>query len=226
MRSCRRLGRPCQNSNIRDSLNLSAKSLNVVLDPIKVEITNYPEGQSEQLSAQNNAKNQDLGSRTLTFSKYIYIERDDFCENPPPKYKRLSPDVEVRLMNAYFIKCNEVIKDDEGNVVKLKCTYDPETKSGSGFTGRKPNGNIHWVDAGNCVSIEVNEFDSLMVEKEEGELEFNPDSIKTYKGAVAEKAIGSANLQDRFQFIRNGFYAKDPKYAKEGRSTSAYRIAR
>lgn len=206
------------NHAIRDDLNLSAKGLNVVLNPLKVEIINYPQDQSEELSAVNNPKNPELGERTLTFSRHIYIERDDFTQNPPPKYKRLSPGVEVRLMNAYFIKCEEVIEDEAGNVIELKCSYDPATKSGSGFKDRKPNGNIHWVDANNCVNIEVHEFGDLMVDKGGEKLEFNPNSLSVYKDAVAEKNIEHAQLCDRFQFIRNGYYAMDYKYAKEGKN--------
>jgi len=137
-----------------------------VLDPLKVVITNYPEGQIEWLDAENNPENPDMGNRKIPFSREIYIERDDFMENPPSKYFRLFPGNEVRLKHAYFVKCNDVIKDADGNVVEIHCTYDPETKSGTGFTGRKVKGTIHWVEATQAVPAEFRLYEPLILEEE------------------------------------------------------------
>lgn len=196
---------------IRDDLNLTVKTAMVVLDPIKVVITNYDEGKVEYLEGSNNPKNKDLGTRKIPFSKYIYIERDDFSENPPSDYKRLSLGEEVRLFHAYFIKLNEIIKDDLGNVIELHCTYDPETKSGSGFKGRKPKGTIHWVDANNNVKLIVNHYDYLMKTLENGEMIFNEESLKVYDNAIAEEFLKDTESFDRYQFMRNGYYVRDYK---------------
>lgn len=151
---------------IREDLKMKAPRTMAVLDPLKVVITNYPEGQTEWLEAENNSENPEMGSRQIPFSREIYIERDDFMENPPSKYFRLFPGNEVRLKNAYFVKCNDVIKDAEGNVVEIHCTYDPETKSGSGFIGRKVKGTIHWVEATQAVPAEFRLYEPLILEEE------------------------------------------------------------
>lgn len=151
---------------IREDLKMKAPRTMAVLDPLKVVITNYPEGQVEWLEAENNSENPEMGSRQIPFSREIYIERDDFMENPPSKYFRLFPGNEVRLKNAYFVKCNDVIKDAEGNVVEIHCTYDPETKSGTGFTGRKVKGTIHWVEATQAVPAEFRLYEPLILEEE------------------------------------------------------------
>lgn len=151
---------------IREDLKLKAPRTMAVLDPLKVVITNYPEGQTEWLDAENNPENPDMGNRKIPFSREIYIERDDFMENPPSKYFRLFPGNEVRLKHAYFVKCNDVIKDADGNVVEIHCTYDPETKSGTGFTGRKVKGTIHWVEATQAVPAEFRLYEPLILEEE------------------------------------------------------------
>lgn len=206
---------------IREDLKLKALRTMAVLKPLKVVITNYPDDQVEMLEAENNSENPEMGSRQIPFSREIYIEQDDFMENPPNKYFRLFPGNEVRLKNAYFIKCNEFIKDEQGNVVELHCTYDPETKSGSGFTGRKVKGTIHWVDAKHAVPAEFRLYEPLILD-EEGEdgasfLEHvNPNSLEIVQGFV-EDNMKAAKPQDKFQFFRHGYFNVDPKYTTEGR---------
>ncbi|WP_099093107.1 glutamine--tRNA ligase/YqeY domain fusion protein [Paenibacillus yonginensis] len=216
---------------IREDLKMKAPRTMAVLDPLKVVITNYPEGQSEMLEAENNSENPEMGSRQIPFSREIYIEREDFMENPPSKYFRLFPSNEVRLKHAYFIKCNEVIKDAEGNVVEIHCTYDPETKSGTGFTGRKVKGTIHWVDAASAVPAEFRLYEPLISsadDEEEGEAEesekvevksfldqVNPNSLEIVKGFV-EPQLAEAKPHDKFQFFRHGYFNVDPKVSKPG----------
>ncbi|MFD0714845.1 glutamine--tRNA ligase/YqeY domain fusion protein [Paenibacillus sp. GCM10027626] len=207
---------------IREDLKLKAPRTMAVLQPLKVVITNYPEGQVEWLEAENNAENEEMGSRQIPFSREIYIERDDFMENPPSKYFRLFPGNEVRLKHAYFITCQEVVKDESGNVVELRCTYDPETKSGSGFTGRKVKGTIHWVEASRAVAAEFRLFEPLLHDGE-GEddrplLErVNPNSMEVQQGFV-EPNMKEAAGQDKFQFFRHGYFNVDPQL------TSAERV--
>jgi len=200
---------------IREDLKLKVPRTMGVLRPLKVVITNYPEGQTEELEAEINPENPEMGNRTITFSREIYIEQDDFMENPPSKYFRLFPGNEVRLKNAYFIKCNDFVKDAEGNVVEIHCTYDPETKSGSGFTGRKVKGTIHWVDASNAVPAEFRLYEPLILDEERGDsdnfLEFiNPNSLEVVQGFVAPD-MNDAKPQDKFQFFRHGYFNIDPK---------------
>ncbi|MEX2414876.1 MAG: glutamine--tRNA ligase/YqeY domain fusion protein [Paenibacillaceae bacterium] len=200
---------------IREDLKLKALRTMAVLKPLRVIITNYPEGKTEQLEAENNAENPEMGNRLIPFSREIYIEQDDFMEIPPNKYFRLFPGNEVRLKNAYFIKCNEFIKDDQGNVVELHCTYDPETKSGSGFTGRKVKGTIHWVDAQHALPAEFRLYEPLIMnaEKEDGDsfLEhINPNSLEIIEGFV-EPTLKDSKAQDKFQFFRHGYFNVDPK---------------
>lgn len=205
---------------IREDLKLKALRTMAILNPLKVVITNYPEDKEEMLPAENNPENPEMGIREIPFSREIYIEQDDFMEDPPAKYFRLFPGNEVRLKNAYFIKCHEVIKDENGNVSELHCTYDPETKSGSGFKGRKVKGTIHWVEARNAVPAEFRLYESLMTdeEQEEGEtfLDYlNPDSLSIIKGFV-EPNMKSVVAQDKFQFFRHGYFNVDPKWTKQG----------
>ncbi len=200
---------------IREDLKLKVPRTMAVLRPLKVVITNYPEGQVELLEAENNAENEEMGSRQIPFSREIYIERDDFMENPPSKYFRLFPGNEVRLKHAYFIVCQEVVKDEDGNVVELRCTYDPETKSGSGFTGRKVKGTIHWVEASQAVPAEFRLYEPLVKDDTEGEgkpfLErINPNSLEVLQGFV-EPTLKGARGQDKFQFFRHGYFNVDPK---------------
>ncbi|WP_308636778.1 glutamine--tRNA ligase/YqeY domain fusion protein [Paenibacillus silvisoli] len=201
---------------IREDLKLKAPRTMAVLAPLKVVITNYPEGQVEMLEAENNAENEEMGSRQIPFSREIYIEQDDFMENPPSKYFRLFPGNEVRLKHAYFITCQEVIKDEAGNVVELRCTYDPETKSGSGFTGRKVKGTIHWVEASQAVRAEFRLFEPLLLDNPENEdKEFleriNPNSLEVLQGFV-EPNMKEAKGQDKFQFFRHGYFNVDPNH--------------
>lgn len=200
---------------IREDLKLKAPRTMAVVRPLKVVITNYPEGQVEWLEAENNNENEEMGTRQIPFSREIYIEQDDFMENPPAKYFRLFPGNEVRLKHAYFIKCEEVVKNEAGEVVELRCTYDPETKSGTGFTGRKVKGTLHWVEASNAVSAEFRHFEPLITsEAEEGDKTFleciNPDSLQVLGGFV-EPGMKEAAAGDKFQFFRHGYYSVDPK---------------
>lgn len=227
---------------IREDLKLKAPRTMAVLDPLKVVITNYPEGQVEQLPAENNPENPEMGTRMIPFSREIYIERDDFMENPPPKYHRLYPGNEVRLKHAYFIKCEEVIKDETGKVIELRCTYDPETKSGSGFTGRKVKGTIHWVEASHAVPAEFRLYEPLIFDEDgdddaaaeerehasgEDRLagaasvdtsflnKINPNSLVKKHGFV-EPGLKDAEPQSKFQFFRHGYFNVDPKDSKPG----------
>ncbi|ATO49261.1 glutamine--tRNA ligase/YqeY domain fusion protein [Brevibacillus laterosporus] len=201
---------------IREDLKLKAPRTMGVVKPLKVVITNYPEGQVEWLEAEINPENPEMGFRLIPFTREIYVEQDDFMENPPSKYFRLFPGNEVRLKHAYFIKCNEVIKDENGNVVELHCTYDPETKSGSGFTGRKVKGTLHWVDATHAIPAEFRLYEPLIldVEEEEGKtfLDYmNPSSLEILQGFV-EPNMAEAKSQDKFQFFRHGYFNVDPKH--------------
>ena len=191
-----------------------------VLDPVKLVIDNYPEGKTEELEAPNNRENESLGSRKITFSRELYIEREDFMENPPKKYYRLFPGNEVRLMYAYFVTCTFVEKDETGKVTVIHCTYDPETKSGSGFTGRKVKGTIHWVNAADCVPLTARLYENIIDEEkgvynEDGSLNLNPHS-ETDVTALCEPALAKAKAFDRFQFVRNGYFCADFRDSKEG----------
>ncbi|AJY74611.1 glutamine--tRNA ligase/YqeY domain fusion protein [Paenibacillus beijingensis] len=204
---------------IREDLKLKALRTMGIIRPLKVVITNYPEGQVEMLEAENNAENEELGTRQIPFSREIYIEQDDFMENPPAKYFRLFPGNEVRLKHAYFIKCEEVIKDASGNVIELRCTYDPETKSGSGFTGRKVKGTLHWVEASQAVPAEFRLYEPLITsEAEETGKPFleciNPGSLEILDGYV-ERNMSGAQGQEKFQFFRHGYFNVDPKLSAD-----------
>lgn len=203
---------------IREDLKLKALRTMAVLQPLKVVITNYPEGRVEMLEAENNAENEEMGTRQIPFSREIYIERDDFMENPPAKYFRLFPGNEVRLKHAYFITCQEVIKDADGNVIELRCTYDPQTKSGSGFTGRKVKGTIHWVEASQAIPAEFRLFEPLLVDGDNDDRPFleriNPNSLEVLEGFV-EPNMKEASGQDKFQFFRHGYFNVDPKLSGE-----------
>lgn len=195
---------------IREDLKAKVESRMVVMDPLKVVITNYPEGQTEEMSVENSRENEELGQRMVPFSRELYVEREDFMEVPEKKYFRLFPGNEVRFKGAYFLTCREVVKDEAGNVTELRCTYDPETRSGSGFEGRKVKGTIHWVDARTAEKITVRAYSYLMVENENGENIINPDSV-TIKEAYAEPAVAGAAAGQRFQFFRHGYYIADEK---------------
>ena len=206
---------------IREDLKLKRPRMMAVLDPIKLVIDNYEEGKTEMLSVANNLENEALGEREVPFSRELYIEREDFMEEPPKKYFRLFPGNEVRLMNAYFVKCTSFEKDENGNVTVVHCTYDPETKSGSGFNGRKVKGTIHWVNAPTAKEVEVRLFENIIDEEkgvyneEDGSINVNPDSKKIVT-AFVEPALSEAKAYESFQFVRNGFYCVDYKDSKEG----------
>jgi glutaminyl-tRNA synthetase len=227
---CREIGVAKNNSTvdsqmlehfIREDLKPKTPIVMGVLRPLKVVITNYPEGQVEMLDAENNGDNPELGNRQIPFSRELYIEQEDFMENPPNKYFRLFPGNEVRLKFAYFIKCNEVIKDAAGNVTEIRCTYDPETKSGSGFNARKVKGTLHWVDAKNAVPAEFRLYEPLILEDDDSDgnnflEQINPNSLEIIEGYV-EPAIEAAKPQDKFQFMRHGYFNVDPKYTIKGK---------
>ncbi|MDO4478652.1 MAG: glutamine--tRNA ligase/YqeY domain fusion protein [Lachnospiraceae bacterium] len=207
---------------IREDLKMKRPRMMAVLDPIKLVIDNYPEGEIEYLDAENNLENPELGSRKIPFGRELYIERDDFMEEPIPKYKRLYPGNEVRLMHAYFVKAVSCEKDENGNVTVVHATYDPETKAGSGFTGRKVKGTIHWVEASSAYRAEVRQYENLIDEEkgvynEDGTMNINPNSMTIINTAVMEPALKEAKSGDSFQFVRNGFYCVDSKYFKEGK---------
>ncbi|MCQ6281489.1 glutamine--tRNA ligase/YqeY domain fusion protein [Bacillus sp. EB600] len=204
---------------VREDLKLKAPRTMAVIKPLKVVITNYPEGQVEWLDAENNPENPDMGSRKIPFSREIYIEQEDFMENPPKKYFRLFPGNEVRLKNAYFIKCEEFIKNENGEVVEIRCTYDPETKSGTGFAGRKVKGTIHWVEASLAVPAEFRLYEPLILDETKDAADgegktfldhVNPNSLEIIQGFV-EPNMKEAQAQDKFQFFRHGYFNVDPK---------------
>ena len=207
---------------IRDDLKMKVPRMMAVLDPIKLVIDNYPEGQTEMLDADNNLENPDLLKRQIPFGRELYIERDDFMETPIPKYKRLYPGNEVRLMHAYFVKAVSCEKDADGKVTVVHCTYDPETKVGTGFTGRKVKGTIHWVPAKEAVTATVRLYENLVDEekgvynKEDGSLNLNPNSLTVIENAKLEPALLDVKPYDAFQFVRSGYYNVDVHDSKEG----------
>ena len=201
---------------IREDLKLSRARMMAVLKPLKLIIDNYPEGQIEELEMPNNLENPELGSRTLPFGRELWIEEDDFREEPPKKYFRLFPGNEVRLMGAYFVKCVGVDKDENGKVIAVHCTYDPETKSGTGFEGRKVKGTIHWVNASTAVNAECRLYENLVDEEkgkldENGNLNLNPNSRIILKDCKLEPNFEGAKAYDSYQFVRNGFFCVDSK---------------
>ncbi|MGG1574850.1 glutamine--tRNA ligase/YqeY domain fusion protein [Fictibacillus sp. NRS-1165] len=209
---------------VREDLKLKAPRTMGILNPLKVVITNYPEGQVEMLDAEINPENPEMGTRQIPFSREIYVEQDDFMENPPKKYFRLFPGNEVRLKHAYFIKCEDVIKDENGNVIELHCTYDVETKSGIGFTGRKVKGTLHWVEASQAIPAEFRLYEPLIRDEDlkaadESEdktfIDFvNEDSLTIQEGFI-EPTMKDAKPQDKFQFFRHGYFNVDPKHTTE-----------
>ena len=206
---------------IREDLKLKKARIMAALDPVKLVIDNYPEDQVEMLEAANNLENEELGSRQIPFSRELYIDREDFMEEPPKKYYRLYPGNEVRLMHAYFVTCTGFEKDENGRVTVVHCTYDPETKQGSGFTGRKVKGTIHWVPAKEAVDVTVRLYENLIDEEkgvynEDGSLNLNPNSVKVLTGCKAEPYIADAKAFDSFQFVRQGFFNVDCRDSKPG----------
>lgn len=206
---------------LREDLQLKAPSAMSVMRPLKLVITNYPEGQTEMVEIENNGKDESQGKRLVPFSRELYIEQEDFMEVPVKKYFRLFPGNEVRLKGAYFVKCTDVIKNENGEVIEVHCTYDPETKSGSGFTGRKVKGTIHWVEAKTAKPAEFRLFEPLILDDEEENEgkhfleQINPNSMEVLQGFIEPTAVENAKLQDKFQLIRNGFFTVDSKYTTE-----------
>jgi glutaminyl-tRNA synthetase len=201
---------------IREDLKLKKPRIMAVLDPVKLIITNYPQGQIEYLEAANNQENEALGVRQIPFGRELYIEREDFMIEPPKKYFRLYPGNEVRLMNAYFVTCTDYVTDENGTVTEIHCTYDPETKSGSGFNARKVKGTIHWVAAATAVNAEVRLYENIVDEEkgvynEDGSLNLNPNSLRILKNCYVEPSIMGAKAPESFQFLRQGFFCIDSK---------------
>ena len=206
---------------IREDLKLKKARMMAILDPVKLVIDNYPEGQTEMLEVPNNLENPELGSRMVPFGRELYIEREDFMEEPPRKYFRLFPGNEVRLMSAYFVTCTGFEKDENGNVTVVHATYDPATKSGSGFCERKVKGTIHWVAAETAKQVEVRLYENIVDEEkgklnEDGSLNLNPNSLTILKNCYVEPALAEAKAYDSFQFVRNGFFCADCKDSKPG----------
>jgi len=206
---------------VREDLKLSRPRMMAALDPVKLIIDNYPEGQSEELTIPNNLENESLGSRTVTFERELYIDRDDFMEEPPKKYYRLYPGNEVRLMSAYFVTCTGFEKDENGKVTVVHATYDPETKQGSGFEGRKVKGTIHWVPASSALKATVRLYENLVDEEkgvydENGNVNVNPNSLTVLTDCMLEPALAEAKPYESFQFVRQGFFCVDYKDSKPG----------
>ncbi len=205
---------------IREDLKMKAKRVMAVLDPIKLVIDNYPEDVTEMLPVVNNLENPELGEREIPFGREIYIERDDFMEEPPKKYFRLFPGNEVRLMNAYFVKCTGFEKDENGNITVVHCTYDPASRGGNSPDGRKVKGTIHWVPVKEAVKVEARLYENIIDEEkgvynEDGSLNLNPNSLTVLKDCYVEPALLGSKAYDSFQFVRNGFFCVDSKDSKE-----------
>ena len=207
---------------LREDLKLKKSRVMAILDPVKLVIDNYPEGQIEELDAPNNMENEELGSRKIPFGRELYIEREDFMEEPPKKYFRLFPGNEVRLMNAYFVTCTGCEKDADGNVTVVHCTYDPETKSGSGFNARKVKGTIHWVAAQTALKAEVRLYENLVDEEKgklnaDGTLNLNPNSLRVLKECYLEPGLKEAKAFESFQLVRNGYFCVDCRDSEPGK---------
>ncbi len=206
---------------IREDLKMDAPRVMAILDPIKLVIDNYPEGQIEELEIDNNVENPALGKRMVPFGRELYIEREDFMEIPPKKYRRLYPGNEVRLMNAYFVTCTEVEKDANGRIIAVHCTYDPESRGGNSPDGRKVRGTIHWVEANSAISATVRLYENIIDEEkgvynvEDGSLNLNPNSLTTCTDCKLEPSLKTAKAYDSFQFVRNGFFCVDSKDSTE-----------
>uniref|UniRef100_UPI004057C029 glutamine--tRNA ligase/YqeY domain fusion protein n=1 Tax=Agathobacter sp. TaxID=2021311 RepID=UPI004057C029 len=206
---------------IREDLKLKRPRMMAVLDPIKVVIDNYPEGQTEYLDVDNNLENPELGKRKVPFTRELYIEREDFMEVPPKKYFRMFPGNEVRLMNAYFVKCESFVKDENGNIIEIHCTYDPASRGGNSPDGRKVKGTIHWVSAEYGKKVTVRLYENLINEElgvynEDGSLNLNPNSLTVVDNCIVEQALMEAKAYDSFQFVRQGFFCADAKDSAEG----------
>lgn len=206
---------------IREDLKLKRPRMMAVLDPVRLIIDNYPENQTEMLTVANNLENETMGTRQVPFGRELYIEREDFMEEPPRKYFRMFPGNEVRLMNAYFVTCTGCVKAENGRIIEVHCTYDPETKCGSGFTGRKVKGTIHWVPAKEAVKAEVRLYENIIDEEkgvynEDGSLNLNPNSLTVLKECYLEPALKDGKPYDSFQFVRQGYFCVDSRDSAEG----------
>lgn len=204
---------------IREDLKVKKPRLMAILDPVKLIIDNYPEGQTESVEAPNNLENEELGSRQIPFGRELYIEREDFMEEPPKKYFRMFPGNEVRLMNAYFVTCTGCVKDENGNITEVHCTYDPATRGGNSADGRKVKGTIHWVPAKQAITAKVRLYENIIDEEkgvynEDGSLNLNPNSLTTLEKCYLEPAFAGAKAYDSFQFVRQGFFCVDAKDSK------------
>ena len=201
---------------IREDLKMKRPRMMAILDPVKVVIDNYPEGETEYLEVVNNLENEELGVRKVPFSRELYIDREDFMEEPPKKYFRMFPGNEVRLMNAYFVTCNSFVKDENGVVTEIHCTYDPASKGGNSPDGRKVKGTIQWVSAAQAVPAEIRLYENIVDEEkgvynEDGSLNLNPNSLTVLKNCVVEENLKDAKAYDSFQFVRQGFFCVDAK---------------
>ncbi len=201
---------------IREDLKLKDARMMAVLDPVKVVIDNYPEGEEEYLEVPNNLENESLGSRKVPFSRELYIDRDDFMEEPPKKYFRMFPGNEVRLMNAYFVTCNSFVKDENGKVTEIHCTYDPASRGGNSPDGRKVKGTIHWVSAAHAIPATIRLYENIVDEEkgvynEDGSLNLNPNSLTVLDNCMVEANLADAKAYDSFQFVRQGFFCVDAK---------------
>ena len=202
---------------IREDLKAKAPRVMAILDPVKLIIDNYPEGQTEMLTVGNNPENETLGSREVPFGRELYIEREDFMEEPPKKYFRMFPGNEVRLMNAYFVKCTGCVKDENGKITQVHCTYDPASKGGNSPDGRKVKGTIHWVAASTAVPAEIRLYENIIDEEkgvynvEDGSLNLNPNSLTVMKNCRVEPSLTGAVSPERFQFVRQGFFCVDSR---------------
>ena len=201
---------------IREDLKLKKPRMMAILDPVKVVIDNYPEGQIEYLDVVNNLENEELGSRKVPFGREIYIDREDFMEEPPKKYFRMFPGNEVRLMNAYSVTCNSFVKDENGKVTEIHCTYDPASRGGNSPDGRKVKGTIQWVSAEKNVKAEIRLYENIVDEEkgvynEDGSLNLNPNSLTVLKDCYVEENLADAKAYDSFQFVRQGFFCVDAK---------------
>ena len=199
---------------------MSEPRMMAVLDPLKLVIDNYPEGQMEYLDVMNNLENEELGSRKVPFGREIYIDREDFMEEPPKKYFRMFPGNEVRLMNAYFVTCNSFVKDENGKVTEIHCTYDPASRGGNSPDGRKVKGTIHWVCADECVDAEVRLYENIVDEEkgvynEDGSLNLNPNSLTILPECKLEAGLKDSKAYDSFQFVRQGYFCCDAKDSTE-----------
>ncbi len=226
---CERIGVAKSNSTVdiallehclREDLNKRAPRVMAVLRPLKVVLENYPEDQVEELEAINNPEDPSMGKRKVPFSKVLYIEEEDFCEAPPKKFYRLAPGREVRLRYGYFIKCTEVVKDQSGKIVELRCTYDPETRGGAAPDGRQVKATLHWVSASHALPAEIRLYDHLFTEEDPGAVEdfqtcLNPDSLEVLTSCLVEPSLKGAALESKYQFERQGYFCVDPDSTKE-----------